>query len=305
MAAKTKPALLLAAVGTLLSTPNAVFAESEATPSSPPATRKSVLVLDLKANNIAEETVAAITSFVTVEVAKHAQLKVLSGDDVKRMLQVEEQKQLLHCENDAGCMAELGGALGADLAVHGQVGRLEKRLLVTLTLVDLSRAQALSRVTVKADSLDALPEALEPAVVELMAPVFGDGPAATPTAKVHVDSAEQGGNSWPWLLAGGGAVLVVAGSAMTIVGLLQRQAFVDGKSALVERESDLGSDPSSEDIGATADLWSETETAREAWNSWGAALVGGGAPLAILGAGALTGAVVLGLLPDEADEEAP
>jgi len=301
-----KPSVLgtIAAAGILLlSASSAASAEETAAPASEIAeeTTRSILVLNLTANNIDEETVAAIGSFVTVAVSKQPGLKVLEGEDVKRMVQLHADKHQMGCD-DTACAIELAGALGAELVLHGQVGRLEKRLLVTLSLVDVSKAEAVNRETVTADDLDSLPEQLEPTVAKLVSSVTS-GPGTSTQAQAAAQGEDGGGATWPWLVAAGGGVLMAAGTAMAVVGITRRMAFDDGRSALEELESAQSGVPTDEELNALSERWQETETARTDWNSWGVALVGVGAPAFALGAAGLAGGIALGMMSGEEGEE--
>jgi hypothetical protein len=62
------------------------------------------------------------------------------------MLGVEKTRQMLGC-TDAGCYAELGGALGADRIVHGSIGRVGDSLVVNLSALDPRRGTTIASVS--------------------------------------------------------------------------------------------------------------------------------------------------------------
>jgi hypothetical protein len=66
---------------------------------------------------------------------------VLTPADVSALLGAEKTRQMLGCA-ESGCMAELGGALGADRVVHGSLGRVGESLVVNLSALDPRRARA-------------------------------------------------------------------------------------------------------------------------------------------------------------------
>jgi hypothetical protein len=69
---------------------------------------------------------------------------------------------MLGC-SEAGCMAEIGGALGADRVVHGSLGLVGESLVVNLSALDPKRGQAAASVSERLRGardeafLDALP----------------------------------------------------------------------------------------------------------------------------------------------------
>lgn len=74
-----------------------------------------LVVLDLQRVGGATEAEAALLNDAVVEwVSKAGVFQVVSQADIRTLLGVERQKQLLGCGEDAAsCMAELSGALDA------------------------------------------------------------------------------------------------------------------------------------------------------------------------------------------------
>ncbi len=138
---------------------------------------RSVLVLPLSTSaGVDAGTLGTITSTLAVSVQKHAGLSVLTGEDVKRMAQVEADKQLLGCDTaSASCIAEIAGAMGADLALYGDVGKLGDVYVVNLNLFDAGQAKAVGRQGLQVKSLDeSFITQLDIAVTTLLAPVTGE-----------------------------------------------------------------------------------------------------------------------------------
>jgi hypothetical protein len=84
---------------------------------------------------------------------------------------VEKTKTMLGCA-DAGCVAEVGGALGADRVVHGSIGRVGSSLLVNLTSLDPRKASHAASVSERLRGasdeafLDALPRIVDGLIAE-------------------------------------------------------------------------------------------------------------------------------------------
>lgn len=77
--------------------------------------------------------------------------EVMSSADVATLLDAERQKQLVGC-SDESCLAEIGGALGAELLVVGNVSRLGGRAVLTLKLIDTRETKLVKQL---ADELPA------------------------------------------------------------------------------------------------------------------------------------------------------
>jgi len=124
------------------------FGRQEAGPSfSLPAHRKlSFAVFDMTQSGIAQETVRTLTQVLSAEIKKVEGAQVISRDDLFAMLQFEQQKQLLGCSDDISCLAEIGGALGVDKLIVGNVGKLNDTYVISLNLIDAQKAQVDHRV---------------------------------------------------------------------------------------------------------------------------------------------------------------
>jgi hypothetical protein len=105
--------------------------------------REKVAVMDLTAPGLPEAEGRAIgENLVGIIAAEIARLghEVVSSNDIRSMLSLEAQKELLGCSAVA-CLVEIGGSLGADFTVSGTVGKLGDVLSLSMTLVDSRSAE--------------------------------------------------------------------------------------------------------------------------------------------------------------------
>lgn len=135
-----------------------------------------LVVLQLEPRGGVEpQTVALFTDALVGELRRGPGLTVMTAADVAAVLGHERQRQLLGC-SDASCLAELGGALGADRIVHGSVGRVGGSLVVNLTSLDPKTGQAVGSVSQRLKGggdeafLDALPALTYELLTEPLAP---------------------------------------------------------------------------------------------------------------------------------------
>lgn len=153
---------------------------------------RNVLVMDIGGSAVDAGTARTITSTIAVSVAKRPKLNVLTGDDVKKIAEVEADKQVLGCDPSAtSCLAEIAGAMGADLVLYGDVGRLGELYVLNLNLFDAGQATAVGRRSVNTKTFDeSFIAQIDLAVGALFSPITGEstalssssvGAAAVPT----------------------------------------------------------------------------------------------------------------------------
>jgi hypothetical protein len=134
-------------------------------------------------------SVALFTEALAGELRRRRGVSVLADSDIAALLGVEKRRQMTSNCSDAGCLAELGGALGADRVLHGTVGRVGGSLLVNLTALDARKARSTASVSERLQGagderfLDALPAMVDRLLAEPPAPPRAAPPPAPPQAK--------------------------------------------------------------------------------------------------------------------------
>ena len=138
-------------------------------------TAVSVAVMEFTSKGgVTQEQMDALSDMVANRIRGLGNYQVIGKSDIRAALHLEQQKQMLGCDNES-CMAEIGGALGVRWMVVGNVSLFGKTYLLNLKLIDVEKvkvAQGLSK-TIKGGE-DALVEALPSAVDELMAAAHTD-----------------------------------------------------------------------------------------------------------------------------------
>jgi hypothetical protein len=127
-----------------------------------------VAMLPLAAlGGVSKETAQLLGDALAGELRRRPGVSVLTQSDVAALLGAEKTRQMLGC-TDSGCIAELGGALGADRVVHGSIGRVGGSLVVNLSALDPRRAVTAASVS------ERLRGAGEEAFLDVL-PVLADG----------------------------------------------------------------------------------------------------------------------------------
>lgn len=278
----------------LLCVASGALAESD--PAAAPAPRARMLVLDLTSNGVEKDVVKTVSSTLAVELSPYAAFDVLTSEDIRRSLELEVQRQMAGCD-EASCLSELAGALGADLVIYGDAGKLGSLLVVNLNLFDTAAVRSVGRVSVRARTLEEVPQLLRPKLRELLTPWYEarglepEGPAP--------EVASEGVPSFvPWAVAGAGGALVVIGAMLGGVGALPWLSFQEHAGALEALE-----DEGASTLASARDRYAKQEGARADWQGWGAPLVAGGAVVVAAGIATAAGGVAWALLSSEGDVE--
>src|SRR5512137_2799925 len=122
-------------------------------------------------------TAAAVTEALAAEVRKRSGAEVITRKEIEAVLSLEAQKQMLGCQTDA-CIAELGGALGVERLVAGDLARLGESWLFHLKVVETGKVKVASQSDrrIRGGTIDDVLDALPPMVAEL----FPGGGAVQP-----------------------------------------------------------------------------------------------------------------------------
>jgi hypothetical protein len=149
------------APSTVVHKPVTTSPPAKATPAPPPAapaadacaakpaapTRVRTLVLDWKSDEAHRTLASSLVPIVAREASAIAGLQVLSGDDVRAALNHEANQQLLGCNDDQSCLAELTAALDATLLVTGTLGQTtDGATVLSLSLVNTRALVVVNRV---------------------------------------------------------------------------------------------------------------------------------------------------------------
>lgn len=141
----------------------------EAKPTPGPRTKVAVLKLFAE-DGISDSIRNLATDALVAEMTKMEGLEVIGSSDVEAMLGFEKQKDLLGCEENISCLAEIGGALGVEKIVSGRMGKVGALLLLNLGLINIADARPENRVTKRhrSERLEDFFELIGPACQELM-----------------------------------------------------------------------------------------------------------------------------------------
>jgi hypothetical protein len=111
------------------------------------AEKVKILVMDVQCSqNVEPDVAGAMTGVVAATLDEPGAFQTITTRDVQEMLEVEKAKRVAGCESDLACLAEIGGALGAELLVTGRVTLLGSKHLIQFDLLRVSPPEVVKRV---------------------------------------------------------------------------------------------------------------------------------------------------------------
>jgi len=134
-------------------------------PSVANAEKPKLAVMDLLAKGgIEQQRLDVFCDILATEIRGLGEYDVITKSDIESMLGIERAKEFYGCE-DTSCLAEIGGALGVQYIVSGNVALFVETYAVNLKLIDIRRARVENSVfhKIKGDEqtlLDEFPRAV-------------------------------------------------------------------------------------------------------------------------------------------------
>ena len=159
-----------------------VAAEPEAEPAAAAETdaveeeeeRPGLAVMDMEVKAGFDEGVASMLNENMLGIINDSGVfgNVISGSDMRSMLDLEQQKAALGCEEDS-CIAQLGGALGVPYMFSSSIGSFAGKFLLNVKIVAVDEAKVLARANAVLEDESALLSGLPDLVNEALEKGFG------------------------------------------------------------------------------------------------------------------------------------
>lgn len=95
--------------------------------------------------NAGDSTVDTLTEAVALSLGRSKRYEILTQGDLRTVVNADAIRQALGCDKPE-CVRNLGAAVGAKLVVSGQLAKVGPDRILTLSLLDTDKAQAVARV---------------------------------------------------------------------------------------------------------------------------------------------------------------
>ncbi len=132
----------------------------------PRSARPRLLVMDLQEQGAAPELVVMLTEEVVAAARDTGRWEVLSAREIRELLGVEAQRQMMGCE-DSSCAIEIAGAVEARDVVSGMVTTVGRTTQVRMRLLETDAGRVGGWVTVSSRSSDELRDLVRRATFEI------------------------------------------------------------------------------------------------------------------------------------------
>ena len=180
---RQRPARLFLCMVILLWTVPAWAKTAAPKPSERAVEMQQLLVMDLNhSEDVKPDVAQTLTDLITTNLSQQKEFRTLSGDDIRKLLEIEGKKQALGCDEGDSCIEEIAGAMGARFVVYGRISKLDDLLLLQINLFDAHEGMPVSRRILEADSLAAfahlIPEEMTEFSSDLKSILRGEGKLA-------------------------------------------------------------------------------------------------------------------------------
>jgi len=138
-----------------------------------------------------EKTAGSLTEVVAGEFRRIPGLQIITEQEITALVGYDKQRSMFGCQDDS-CLAQIGGALGADRIAFGTISKLGESWLATLKLMDVKKAKTLSQADrrIRNGSIDDVLDVVPSMVAELMGAPAAAAPVRT-SAAAAVAAAEE------------------------------------------------------------------------------------------------------------------
>ena len=114
---------------------------TEAAPVEPTNNLIRVAVYSLEVENIPKGVAQIVTDNLLAEVRKLEGVSAIGMEEIYEMLQHEKSRQVMGCEADDACLAEIAGALGVDELITGKLSSLADGSVMVLRRINQREAK--------------------------------------------------------------------------------------------------------------------------------------------------------------------
>ncbi|MEW5847637.1 MAG: hypothetical protein AB2A00_02445 [Myxococcota bacterium] len=226
-----------------------------ATPEQHGATRPlRIAVNDLTPDGVSPRVARIVTESLVSEIRKLRHVVVIGMSELKAILDLEAQKQLAGCSQDA-CLADIAGLLGVDGLVVGRLGRLSNGHTFTVRRIDEREGTVVAAVDLrlKAGNGEEFLSSVGPAVEKLfpelpLKPGLRRGVAEEVALRLNPPPLPRGAFLIPTAITGISALVGVTAGLVAAVALADYHLYayqgrtrpIDGASLVAKGRAALG-----------------------------------------------------------------
>lgn len=174
---------------------------------------------------VPSRVLAAFNQALPSELRKLEGISVVTATEIRELLGLERQKQLLGCDEDTSCMAEVAGALDADEMVGFEIALVNEKYTVSWRRMDVRKARTVQGETRRFEQKDG--EELLAMVGESVKAMYSDRALKPGRVRGVAPEVARKLNPPPlpkWIAYTGGAAAILAGLGGGGFQLLSQEA---------------------------------------------------------------------------------
>lgn len=190
---------------------------------------RRVAVYELELQGVDPNVGTVVTDSLLAEIRKLQGVAAIGMDEIKDMLSHEANKQILGCEADDECLAEIGGALGVDDLITGKLSKVGDNHVMLVRRIDQRQAKVIAvfNKRLKAGSGQEFLLSIGPAVEQLFAGRnirAGLSRGVPNEVALRLDPPPLPTAAF-WSVAGAAGAAAVVGGVFGLLSLQQQDAF--------------------------------------------------------------------------------
>ncbi len=245
-------------------------------PSLKPRSALRLALPDVKVSgDLPQRQVALLETALLAEIRKLEGVSVIGMSEIRQMLSFEYQRQMLGCQADGQCLAEIAGALGVDEMVHAQVIVEGKTATFSLHRISMRQARVVGTHTKRLDRAggEELLGDVGPAVQQVFPDrALREGATRGVDKSIALRLNPPPLPRWPFFATAGAAVAALAGGV--VAGVMSQDAQNQYKSLSQQSLSQPVSGSQLQSLEQTAQ--SRAQTANILFIAGGVLAVGAG-----------------------------
>lgn len=156
---------------------------------APAETKPTIIVAPLNTSRTNSKDAETLSRLLRVYVGQSKHYLLVAPEDLGD-IDEEIKRQLSGGCNEASCIAEIGGALGAKFMITGSFDRLGRSYVLTLKFIDIERVAVVNTVALREPTVVSIANALPDNVDELLGaeqePIIEAPPAAKDPSQANL-----------------------------------------------------------------------------------------------------------------------
>ena len=159
---------------------------------APVSLELAAMPLRSSSDKVDAKLVSVLSELVLAQISEDGRFtRLISGSDLAELINLEQQKQALGCE-ESSCMTELAKALEVPYLLVGEIGLIGQQTVFNLKILDVKNAKVVAREGGVAETTDQAPQLAKDTTAKTLATFFASvSPDAVKRAQERAADAQD------------------------------------------------------------------------------------------------------------------